>query len=103
MMSLAHPFVRNLFYYILQIPQYCIHIASRQIASTATVATAKDYSAATAKIKRIIWGFVDAVSDCCSVCSFTEIYRAGFVDASATRLLRTSAATLIAKLDDVKV
>ena len=34
----------------------CIHIASRQIASNATAATAKEYAAATAKIKRIIWG-----------------------------------------------
>ena len=34
---------------------YCC-IASRQIASTATVATAIEYDAATAKIIRIIWG-----------------------------------------------
>ena len=33
-----------------------IHIAYRQIASTATAATAKEYSAASYKIKRIIWG-----------------------------------------------
>ena len=32
-----------------------IDVASRQIASTATVATAKDYSVATPKIKRINW------------------------------------------------
>ena len=35
-----------------------MHIASRQIASIVTVATAKEYFAATAKIKRIIWGVV---------------------------------------------
>jgi hypothetical protein len=33
-----------------------MHIASRQIASIATVATAKEYFAATAKTKGIIWG-----------------------------------------------
>ena len=33
-----------------------IHIATRQIASTATPATAKEYSAAIARIKLIIWG-----------------------------------------------
>ena len=42
----------------IQMPQYCIHIASREIASVATAATAKEYSAATAKIKRITWGTV---------------------------------------------
>ena len=32
-----------------------VRIASRQIASTTTAATAKEYSAANAKLKRIIW------------------------------------------------
>ena len=36
--------------------KYCLHIATRHIATTATPATAKEYSAAIAKIKRIIWG-----------------------------------------------
>ena len=35
---------------------YILHTVSRQIASTATAATAKEYSAASYKIKRIIWG-----------------------------------------------
>jgi hypothetical protein len=40
----------------MHIPKKCIDVASRQIASTATVATAKKKTPATAKIKGILWG-----------------------------------------------
>ena len=73
-----------------------IYIASRQIASTATVATAKEYSAATAKIKRIIWG-ASSPTAAPIVVLRRFYYRTCFVDASATRLLRTLTATSIAK------
>ena len=79
-----------------------IRIASRQTATTATVATAKKYTAATAKIKRILWGAPFKATLSSTAALFVVLRRSigtGFIDSIATMILRTSAATAIAKLE----
>ena len=88
----------------IQIHTYFLRIASRQTATTATAATAKKYTAATAKIKRILWGAAYKATLSSTAALFVVLRRSigtGFVDPIATMLLRTSTATSIAKLETV--
>ncbi len=104
-------FIRRQAYVICFVPQntytvqqYFIRIASRQIASAATAATAKKYTAASAKIKQNLWRAVFKATLSSTAATFVGLRRSigtGFVDHIATMLLRISAATAIARLETV--
>jgi hypothetical protein len=79
-----------------------MHIAYRQIASIATVATAKEYlDDDTYKIKRFIWGVALKETPSPTAAMFV-VLRRSIVDDRAKRLLRTLASIVIAKLETDK-